>query len=40
VNEVQAVINGKASLAGEPGACDGVRCFRVERRLAAISAIA
>lgn len=40
VNEVQAVINGKASLAGEPGACDGVRCFRVERRLTAISAIA
>ena len=37
VNEVQAVINGKASLAGEPGACDGVRCFRVERRLTTIS---
>ncbi len=40
MNEVQAVVNGRPSFAGEPGSCNGVRCFRVQRRMGTIPVIA
>lgn len=38
VNEAQAFVNGRPSFAGDPGACDGIRSFRVSRRVLGISA--
>jgi flagellar motor switch protein FliM len=40
LSEVRAMVNGHPSHTGVPGACDGVRCFRVERRVTALPAIA
>lgn len=37
LNEVRALVNGRPSFAGEPGVCDGVRSFRVSRRVLAIA---
>lgn len=38
LGEVRALVNGTPSFAGEPGACDGVRSFRVSRRVIGIEA--
>ena len=35
--EVRAMVNGHPSFSGEPGACDGVRSFRVGRRVLSIT---
>ncbi len=38
LGEVRALINGMPSFAGDPGACDGIRSFRVGRRVIGIEA--
>ncbi len=38
VGEARGLVNGRPSFAGDPGACDGVRCFRVSRRVVGIPA--
>lgn len=40
LGEVRALVNGTPSFAGEPGACDGLRSFRVSRRVLTIENIA
>ncbi len=40
LGEVRALVNGTPSFSGEPGACDGVRSFRVSRRVLTIENIA